>query len=63
MKGYTMLEKIGEGTYGSVFLGESSCGSLVAIKKTRLDVRVLLRSSVSLILLCSGVSLLKLAAL
>jgi len=40
MDQYLKLEKIGEGTYGKVYKAkEKNTGRLVALKKTRLEVR------------------------
>ena len=40
MDQYEKLEKIGEGTYGKVYKAkEKNTGRLVALKKTRLEVR------------------------
>jgi cyclin-dependent kinase len=40
MDQYVKLEKIGEGTYGKVYKAkEKNTGRLVALKKTRLEVR------------------------
>ncbi len=40
MDQYEKLEKVGEGTYGKVYKArEINTGKLVALKKTRLDVR------------------------
>ena len=41
MDQYEKLEKIGEGTYGKVYKArEKNTGKLVALKKTRLEVRL-----------------------
>lgn len=43
---YEKLEKIGEGTYGKVYKAKDKRnGKLVALKKTRLEVRTLFYSS------------------
>ncbi len=43
MHRYKMLEKIGEGTYGKVYkAANQEDGTLVAVKKSRLDVRITL---------------------
>ena len=34
---YEKLEKIGEGTYGTVFRGSAPDGSIVALKRIKLD--------------------------
>lgn len=40
MENYEKLEKIGEGTYGKVYKAKDKTnGKLVALKKTRLEVR------------------------
>lgn len=40
MDGYAKLEKIGEGTYGKVYKArDNNSGKIVALKKTRLEVR------------------------
>lgn len=45
MDQYEKLEKIGEGTYGKVYKArEKNTGKLVALKKTRLEVRASLLS-------------------
>lgn len=37
MQKYEKLEKIGEGTYGTVFKGRNRDGQIVALKRVRLD--------------------------
>ena len=40
MENYEKIEKIGEGTYGKVYKArDKTTGKLVALKKTRLEVR------------------------
>lgn len=42
MENYEKIEKIGEGTYGKVYKArDKTTGKLVALKKTRLEVRSL----------------------
>ena len=44
MEAYQKLEKIGEGTYGKVYKARcQKTGQLVALKKTRLEVRAPVR--------------------
>lgn len=44
MDQYEKLEKIGEGTYGKVYKAvDKTNGRLVALKKTRLEVRLLVQ--------------------
>ena len=41
MDAYEKLEKVGEGTYGKVYKAKDrNTGALVALKKTRLEVRL-----------------------
>jgi serine/threonine protein kinase len=49
MDQYEKLEKIGEGTYGKVYKAKDiNSGKLVALKKTRLEVRLfLLKTSIA----------------